>query len=104
MDYEQAHLDSLNKVISIQNELITYLKAEIERLKASQIVTTPSGPLPYTQPGLVFPNTQPFVPGNPTPWYPSYPYGTSGDVGQTRSGTIISTDPIHPGVIQANVS
>ena len=45
MDYEQAHLDSLNKVISVQNELITFLKAEVERLRVFQY--TNSSPITY---------------------------------------------------------
>ena len=62
MDYEQAHLDSLNKVISVQNELITFLKAEVERLRVFQY--TNSSPITY-------------------PTYPTYPwdqiiYATSG--------------------------
>jgi hypothetical protein len=59
MDYEQLHLDSLNRVIAIQNEFIAYLKAEVERLRAPQINLTP-----------------------PTyPQYPSYPIGPYGGAG-----------------------
>lgn len=53
MDYTQAHLDSLNKVISVQTEFIAFLKSEIERLKIPSIsfnspLTAPNCP-PFTQ-------------------------------------------------------
>lgn len=103
MDYQQAHLDALNKVISTQNELINYLKTEIERLKASQLVlnppTIPAYPQPpyVPQPGLGQPI--PFIPGTP----PQFPYSpfivTSGD---TKSDAIIATgDPLPLGSIQS---
>jgi phage FluMu protein Com len=68
MDHQQLHMDALNKVISTQNELITFLKNEIQRLSQQPPYPFPTitGPL---VPG-VYPNTLPFIgapgtPGNP---------------------------------------
>lgn len=51
MDYEQRRYDDLNKIISVQDQLIQFLKAEVERLKASQ----PS----ISYPGPIYPTQQP---------------------------------------------
>jgi hypothetical protein len=71
MDHEQANLDALNKIIALQAELITFLKAENARLTASQIVYQPPA-APFTQPAY------PWTPVSPV--WPSQPYyGTTGD-------------------------
>lgn len=73
MDHEQAHLDALNKVILIQSELILYLKAEIERLKLSQIyINAPTSPFNPINPVYPYVNPQPFVPTQPGPLGPPY--------------------------------
>ena len=88
MDYEQAHLDGLNKVISVQNELITFLKAEVERLKLSQLYI---GPPTVTPPGQTYPG-MPYIPG--VPINPIYPwYGGPSSVGTTTTDKIVIGDP-----------
>lgn len=71
MGQEINLLDSLNKIISVQNELIGFLKAEVERLKTSQITINP---VPSAPTGPVNPYPYPYHPVNPyisdtrTPW------------------------------------
>ena len=113
MDYEQLHLDSLNKIISVQSELISFLKAEIDRLKTPQIninpppinypLGTPANPQqPYYTPPHTYPAQEPFQwpPGNPP-----YVIISTGDVpGTTSSGSQQSTGitgtPLPPGSVQ----
>lgn len=94
MDYEQAHLDSLNKVISVQNELIGYLKAEIERLKLSQLYIGS----PNVTPGTPIDRTYPSNP-NPSPWvqpYPGAPYAPQYPWYGPHPGLIITSDGTRP--------
>jgi hypothetical protein len=97
MDYEQAHLDSLNKVIRIQDELITFLKAEVERLKATKV----GEPFPFypgvvnpIYPGIIYPqepNQVPSYPGYPV--YPGYnPLSPPFTVTSTNGTDIIGGD------------
>lgn len=74
MDPVQANTDNLNKIIKLQDDLITYLKAEVDRLKAPQsYVNTPISPLDPTQ----YPGHQPYV--QPYPGFIGPPYtGTPG--------------------------
>lgn len=78
MNYEQAYLETMMKVIKTQEELIVLLREEISRLKLAQTVTIGSGStitpnlspafIPYTQPypGGISPTISPITsPG----WY-----------------------------------
>ena len=110
MDYQQAHLDSLNKVIAVQNELIAFLKAEIERLNTASIfINTPNTiTSPNTNPGV---SPYPYLPfigspitpaGDPhlSPLNPPYYTTTSGQTTTYLRGTITSIgDP--PGSISS---
>ena len=67
---EQQLVEALQNTIKIQNELITFLKAEVERLKAAQIapasiVGTLSYPQPIMGPTISVPFTAPSQPGFP---------------------------------------
>ncbi len=67
MTPQEQTIEALNRAITIQSELIAYLKAEIERLKNSTKVT---GPWPLTVDPLQSPSLpqygyQPFI--NTTP-------------------------------------
>ena len=80
MNNQKEQIESLKQVISVQTDLINYLKAEVERLKVSQIyingqpnvdigkIGTPSNPtLPLS------PWWQPWVSQGPYPQYPGQP-------------------------------
>lgn len=113
MSTENDVIEALKSVISSKEDLITHLKAEIERLKSSQIIInpqpqaplTPSTP-PATSPGNPW-NPQPFIPWQPspttTPWSPNLPWyiitsGTKLTIGDPPGSSItgataISVDP-----------
>ena len=58
---DQHMIEALKVTIAVQKDLITHLKAEVERLKTAQIyIGSPSAP-PYPQPG----GTQPWPLGYP---------------------------------------
>jgi hypothetical protein len=66
MENNKELVDALKNTIQIQNDLINHLKQEVERLKASQIITNnpPYQPLqPYTNPH------QPGQPNPVGPWW-----------------------------------
>ena len=88
---EQQLVEALQGTIKVQEAFINYLKAEVERLKASQInlSPTPIGTLPYVQP-IIYPTnpgpvTVPSFP--PNPWNPCPPFIVTSET-TPNSGTI----------------
>jgi hypothetical protein len=59
----QELIDALKNVIAVQNDLIAHLKADVERLKASQIA--------ISQPNIGGPSIYPIMPYNPLPLIPN---------------------------------
>lgn len=80
MDREQMLYDALHKTIGVQNELIAFLKSEIERLKLSQLYIAP-----YKDPNI-------FPPTNPSFWPLTTP---------TPPFTITSVGGLPPGSVQS---
>ena len=77
MTPQEQTIEALNQTIKTQQELINYLKAEIERLKTTTVYFPPQphqGPITVpNQPN--WPNMQPFI-GTPLPpGHQQWPYG-----------------------------
>jgi hypothetical protein len=62
---ETQLIEALQNTIKAQNELIAYLKLEVERLKGPQLVFTPPTPAPQPFP-------QPYSPASPFQPIPPY--------------------------------
>ena len=104
---EQQLVEALQGTIKIQEAFINYLKAEVERLKASQInlSPTPIGTFPYVQPIINPLNPGPYtVPSfPPNPWNPLSPPFIITSETTPNSGTITLTgDPLPIGSVQSS--
>ena len=92
MNNETKETEYLNQIIKLQGDLISFLKAEVERLKVSSYYygTDPLGPQnPIVGPGINTPN--PFI----EPYYqPTAPYWGTIQPIPTPPFTVTSTDPI----------
>lgn len=77
MTPQEQTIEALNQAIKAQSELISYLKAEIERLKTTTVYFPPQpnqGPITVPNQPL-WPNNQPFI-GTPLPpGHQQWPYG-----------------------------
>lgn len=103
----QDLIKALQTTITAQADLIAHLKAELDRLKSSQInITTPISTLPYTQPTYPYPspNTTPPWPLAPH-WQSPFVYTTSGEQSKENSeiqSTTATTLPL--GSVQSGSS
>lgn len=93
---DQPLIDALKDAIKAKDELIAYLKMEVDRLKLAQI-----NPV-VIQPGITYPEA-PFIPGFPgvgQPWYqpPTPPYVVTS--GATSTSTFIGKDGLPLGSVQ----
>lgn len=94
--------DSLKETIEAKDMLITYLEAEVARLKLSQTPTNAPQTIPSINTPLYPVNPNPFIPANP--WQPNYPYpGYTIVTNSDSSGSaLISGTSLPLGAVQNN--
>ena len=97
MSNNQQLLDSMQQIIAVQNELINFLKNEVERLKSVGIVTISQSP---NSPNIIYPQGQQ-LPYNPhyTPWYQPTTIG-GGGVTSLPNTQVFTGSPLPNGGLQ----